>query len=379
MITRHRKMLQGLAALGIAGLAISGCAAGDSTTTDSGSQSGAGESTDSAVDAADIPDWCGPNEITFGLLDGFGGNSWRLVTTAGGEEEAKKCPSVTQYLYADGQGDTQKAISDIQSMVATGVDAIVVFPDAGEAMLPALRSAYEAGVVTVPYRVNPGGQDGVDYDVWIGADFVQSGRDWAEWTLANFPDGANILFLSGPAGNSQGIDERTGFLELLSDPKYVFIGEDPFEVTNWDPAVTQQVLTAAIGRYDQIDIIFSDFGPSLVGALPEFTRSGRPIPAIAASDGNLLGCFWQEQQDAGNGFEMMTVATGNDNVRLAVQTAIALATGGVVPEKGDGFVHPKFEDSISGSPSPVQCRSDLPGDIFLSAQLDGDTQASLLK
>ncbi len=91
-----------------------------------------------------------------------------MVTTASGEEEAK-CPSVTEYLYADGQGDTQKAISDIQSMVATGVDAIVVFPDAGEAMLPALRSAFEAGVVTVPYRVNPGGQDGVDYDVWIGA------------------------------------------------------------------------------------------------------------------------------------------------------------------------------------------------------------------
>ena len=76
---------------------------------------------------------------------------------------------------------------------------------------------------------------------------------------------------------------------------------------------------------------------------------------------------------------MMSVATGNDNVRLAVQTAIALATGGVVPDKGDGFIHPKFEDSVSGSPSPVQCRSDLPGDIYLSALLDGDSQAALLK
>ena len=33
--------------------------------------------------------------------------------------------------YADGQGNTQKAISDIQGMVAKGVNAIVVFPDAG--------------------------------------------------------------------------------------------------------------------------------------------------------------------------------------------------------------------------------------------------------
>ena len=48
-------------------------------------------------------------------------------------------------------------------MVAQGVNALVVFPDAGEAMLPALRSAYEADVVTVPYRVFPGGEDGKDY------------------------------------------------------------------------------------------------------------------------------------------------------------------------------------------------------------------------
>ena len=111
------------------------------------------------------PSWCGPKKITLGLTDGFGGNSWRLVTTAAGKDEAAKCPSVTEVEYADGQGDTQKAISDIQGMVAKGVDALVVFPDAGEAMLPALRSAYQAGVVTVPYRVDPGGEDGVDYDV----------------------------------------------------------------------------------------------------------------------------------------------------------------------------------------------------------------------
>ena len=105
-----------------------------------------------------VPSWCGPKKIKLGFTDGFGGNSWRLVTTASARAEAQKCPSVTSIDYADGQGNTQKAISDIQGMVAKGVDALVVFPDAGKAILPALRSAYKAGVVTVPYRVTPGGR-----------------------------------------------------------------------------------------------------------------------------------------------------------------------------------------------------------------------------
>ena len=226
-----------------------------------------------------VPSWCGPKKIKLGFTDGFGGNSWRLVTTASARDEAEKCPSVTSLDYADGQGNTQKAISDIQGMVAKGVNALVVFPDAGKAILPALRSAYKAGVVTVPYRVTPGGKAGVDYNVFIDTPFPQAGENWGKWILQVLPKGGNVLMLSGPKGNSQGIEENKGLHKIL-DPtdKYKFIGEQPFEVTNWDPALTQKVLSADIAKYPKIDVIVSDFGPSLVGALPEFTKSGRNDP-----------------------------------------------------------------------------------------------------
>jgi len=361
---RSKKSIALALTLVAASMSLAGCSA---AATDSGS----GEA------VAGAPDWCGPNEISLGLLDGYGGNSWRLVTTNAGAEEVAKCPSVTEYLYADGQGDVQKSISDIEGMVAKGVNAIVVFPDAGEAMLPTLKKAFEAGVVTVPYRVNPGGKDGVDYTAWVSADFVTDGENWGNFIKEQFPDGAKILFLSGPAGNSQGEDEKTGLSNVLTDAKYEFIGEQPFEVTNWDPAKTQEVLTAAIAKYPQIDVIVSDFGPSLVGALPEFTKAGKSIPTLVTSDGNVLGCFWEDNQAANPNFKLFTVATGTDNVRLAVQYAIATATGGVVPSSTQ-FKAPVFENSVSGDPSPVQCRKDLPGAIYLSSGLSADKQAALI-
>ena len=325
------------------------------------------------------PSWCGPKKIKLGFTDGFGGNSWRLVTTASARDEAQKCSSVSSIDYADGQGNTQKAISDIQGMVAKGVDALVVFPDAGKAMLPALRSSYKAGVVTVPYRVTPGGQAGRDYNVFIDTPFASAGRNWGKWILKVIPKGGNVLMLSGPKGNSQGVEENKGLHQILDKTgKYKFIGEQPFEVTNWDPALTQKVLSAAIAKNPKIDAIVSDFGPSLVGALPEFTKSGRTIPALATSDGNVLGCFWKAQYAKNPTFKLFTVSTQNDHARLAIDWAVALASGGKKPASTH-FPSLLFEDSVTGKPNKVQCRANLPGDIYLSAQLPAAKQAKLVR
>ncbi len=326
---------------------------------------------------ADVPSWCGPKKASIAFLDGFGGNSWRRITTASAKEEAQKCPNITGYEYADGQGNTQKAISDIKSMAAKGTDALVVFGDAGPAVLPALTSVFKAGKVVVPYRVEVGGKAGENYTKFVGASFVNDGENWGKWIKSILPGGGNLLFLSGPAGNSQGKDELTGLKNVLG-PEYKFINPAPFDVTNWDPALTQQVLTAEIAKNPKIDVIVSDFGPSLVGALPQFEKSGRSIPALATSDGNVLGCFWNDHSKANPDFKLFTVATGNDNARLAVQWAVAKATDGT-PPSDETFKAPMFENSVSGDPSKVECRADLPGDIYLSAQMKADQQAQAIK
>ena len=61
-------------------------------------------------------------------------------------------------------------------------------------------------------------------------------------------------------------------------------------------------------------------------------------------------------------------------MRLAVQWAVALATDGKVPDTNI-YVAPAFEDSVTGQPSQVQCRKDLPGAIYLSSELPDEDQA----
>ncbi|HET7315772.1 substrate-binding domain-containing protein [Salinisphaera sp.] len=363
--------LAGVVATSLALAFLSGCSGSDSQDS-----TGQAANNDAQASKGPGPSWCGPKEASLAYLDGMGGNSWKLIAKNIAHNEASKCPSVTKFEYANGHGSTQQAISDIKSMTARGFDALIVFGDAGPAVLPALTSAYEAGRVVVPYRVHVGGEAGKNYTKFVGTSFKSDGKHWAHWIQKILPDGGNILFISGPAGNSQGAEELEGMKSVLG-PSYKFINTHPYDVTNWDPALTQRVLASEISKHDEIDVIVSDFGPSLVGALSVFKKFGRSIPAIATTDGNSLGCFWKNHHKNNPKFKLFTVTTGIDNVRLAVHWAVAKATKGQVPDSAT-FQSRVFENSVTGKPNEVQCRPNLPGDIYLSSQMPAKKQASII-
>jgi ABC-type sugar transport system substrate-binding protein len=346
-------------------LVAAGCGGGGSG---GGGGGGDGSST-GGTPVANAPSWCGPKKITLALADGFGANNWRRITSAEAADEAKKCPSVTKYVYTDGQGDTQKAISDIKGLVAQGVNALVVFPDAGKAVLPALREAHQAGVVTVPYRVDPGGTPGSDYDYFISTDFKKAGVLWGEWLKTALKGKGSVINLGGPPANSQSLDEFEGMQSVLKDtPGIKFIGQSPYYVTNWDPAETQKVVTAVLAKYPHIDAITTDFGAALASSFGAFEQAGRKIPAVATEDANILACAYEKAKGSNPDFKRFTVDSQNWMSRTAVQFAVAKATGGQVPSSTE-VPQKAFEDSISGQPNPVKCDKSLSGDAFLSSHL----------
>jgi ribose transport system substrate-binding protein len=365
-----------LASLALVALVVSAC--GNSAATPApatqapATQAPASEAPASAAPAADVPSWCGPTEITLSVSDGFGGNNWRRITSGEAEAEAGLCPSVTKYVYTDGQGNQQKSISDIQGLAAQGTQAMVIFPDAGEAMLPAIRDAFKAGSKVVPYRVFPGGTAGVDYDQFISTDFCVDAKLMAEWLIKALPDGGNVVYLGGPAGNSQSTTRSQCLHEVLDPTNIKLIGEQPFEVTNWDPALTQQVIAADLAKFPQIDGWATDFGAAFASSLPAFTQANRKIGPVASEDSNAFACA---SLDPTNGFPIMTVSSQNWMSRTAVDWAVALATGGTPPTETvvQNFA---FDDSLAGN---VHCDPSLPGDAILSSKLTPDELRAVLQ
>src|ERR1700683_17709 len=113
--------------------------------------------------------FCGTKNITLGIHDGFGINGWSKSSMAAVRSEAAKCPNVKQVVRI-GQGDLQKSISDVNGLVAEGIDALVIIPDFGKSQLPSLKNATQAGVKVVAWAADPGGTAGKDYVAYVDDD-----------------------------------------------------------------------------------------------------------------------------------------------------------------------------------------------------------------
>ena len=134
----------------------------------------------------------------------------------------------------------------------------------------------------------------------------------------------NVVNLGGPPANSQSLEEYQGIKPVIAScPEIQFIGQTPYNVTNWDPAQTQKVVTALLAKYPKIDAITTDFGAALASSFGAFKQAGRKIPAVATEDSNQLSCDQKKL-----GFQLFTVDSQNWMVRAAVDFAVAKATGG---------------------------------------------------
>jgi ABC-type sugar transport system substrate-binding protein len=143
-------------------------------------------------------------------------NPWRLAETASMQDEAKKLGY--QLVYTDAAGSAAKQASDVNSMIAQGVDVIFLPPREDKPLVPAIRNAAKAGipVILIDRDVDHAlAKPGEDYVTFIGSDFVEEGQRVAAWLAKAVNGKAKIIELEGTTGSSPANDRKKGFDEAI--------------------------------------------------------------------------------------------------------------------------------------------------------------------
>ena len=226
-----------------------------------------------------------------------------------------------KYISADAQSSSSKQLADVENLIASGANALIILAQDSAAIGPAVEAAANEGIPVVGY-------DRLIEDpraFYLTFDNVEVGRMQAAAVLAQAPEG-NYVMIKGSPTDPNADFLRAGQQEVLQaaiDAGQIEIVGEAY-TDGWLPANAQrnmeQILTAA---NNEVDAVVASNDGTAGGVVAALTAQGLEGLPVSGQDGDhaalnrvALGTqtvsVWKDSRDLG---------------RAAGEIAVALAGG----------------------------------------------------
>ncbi|MEM9796321.1 MAG: D-xylose ABC transporter substrate-binding protein [Pseudomonadota bacterium] len=272
------------------------------------------------------------------LADGHApvvGVSWsnfqeeRWKTDEAAIREALEAAGAT-YISADAQSSSSKQLSDVESLIAQGADALIILAQDAQAIGPAVEAAANEGIPVVGY-------DRLIEDpraFYLTFDNVEVGRMQARAVLEAQPSG-NYVMIKGSPTDPNADFLRGGQQEVLQaaiDAGDITIVGEAY-TDGWLPANAQrnmeQILTA---QDNNVDAVVASNDGTAGGAVAALTAQGMEGIPVSGQDGDhaalnrvALGTqtvsVWKDARDLGRAAGEIAVALASDTAPADVDGA----------------------------------------------------------
>jgi ribose transport system substrate-binding protein len=256
-------------------------------------------------------------------------------------------------VVLDAGGDVARQIAQMEDLIQQDVDAIIIWPTNGEAVIPAVRKAKQADIPVIVTNSNIAEQ-GFDFVAsFSGPDNITQGARAAEIMCDKFKemgiaDEAQIVQISGQPGYTTAIERSKGFEDRLPEvcPNVTLMETQPGD---WNREKAQQVMEAFLVKYDDIDGVYAGDDNMGVGALNAAKAAGRDGIIFVGATNFAVGYEAMASGDYWGSIYQSPV----DDAEAALQTAIDVLNGEDVPFL-NYFDTPKItQDNMDDFTKPV--------------------------
>jgi D-xylose transport system substrate-binding protein len=193
-------------------------------------------------------------------------------------------PAGYEYVSADAQADPQKQLTDVESLLAGGCNALILLAQDSKAALPAVEAAKAAGVPVIAYDAPMDTPDAT----FISFDNVAVGRLQAEAMVKVRADG-NWVRIEGDPSHPivaifrQGQDE---ILQPLIDSGAIKIVAQQ-NIENWKPDVAQTVMEQILTQQNnQVDAVLAMNDGTSTGVAAALASQGMLGIPLSGQDGD---------------------------------------------------------------------------------------------
>jgi len=307
----------------------------------------------------------GHGNITVAYADGFGENVWRQVTKMEFIAQALTYPSIKKIIYTSAGGDATKAVSDMRAYIAQKVDVIVIFADAGPALLPTVKEATEAGILVVLHNgTYIGGKPGKDFVTTIAEDLCALGTDFVKMVLENSKkDPTTIVELGGTPGNGLSAGwQKCSDEEIAKHKNLKLLGKAD---TMWTQEGSFKAMSGFLAQHGNVDAVLFEYADGFRGGLRAYDAAKKPYDLIVSLRTDEMGviCDWEKANNPN--FKIFYSNGQNDQARFALTAAMMKKEGKDVPASVN--VPFKMHPVVKG-----QCNPAIPESASLTTLVDND-------
>jgi ribose transport system substrate-binding protein len=245
-------------------------------------------------------------------------NPFFVKVKEGAEETAKL--SKVKLTVLDSQNDAIKELNNVESLVVSGVDLIIINPTDSDAVSSAIKLANnnKIPVITVDRNASQG-----EVVTYIASDNVQGGRLAGDLLYDLLKGKGKVAEIEGIPGTSAARERGKGFDEALKKyPEIVKIVKQP---ADFDRNKALVVVENILQTHPDVNAIFAHNDEMALGAIKAVEESGKSIYVIgfdgteealkAVKEGRLTATIAQQPSKMG---------------RIAVDMAIKYLKSGTI-------------------------------------------------
>ncbi|MBB3192308.1 sugar ABC transporter substrate-binding protein [Halomonas cerina] len=277
-----------------------------------------------------------------------GVDSYQTTYESAFENAAEELDNV-DVVVLDAGGDVARQIGQIRNLIQQNVDAIIIWPTNGQAVIPAIRQAHRADIPVVVTNSKIA-EAGLEYiAAFSGPDNVQQGASSAEMMCEALDGEGQIVQIAGQPGYTTAMERSKGFEDQLAEacPGVEILETQPGD---WNREKAQRVMENFLTKYDDIDGVYAGDDNMGVGALNAAKSAGRADDIVFIGATNFAVGY--EAIERGEYYGSI-YQSPVDDAEAALQTALDVLAGEEVP-KMNFFETPKITaDNISEFDKPV--------------------------
>lgn len=175
------------------------------------------------------------------------------------------------YVSYDGNNDAATQLDQVETMIANGVDAIILNPQDADACVACVEAADKAGIPV--FGVNTM----VNTDLltaYVGSQDVGAGEEIMQYMIDYMKsDDFNIVIIEGPMGQSAQLQRWEGINNILADHENIKVLE--YNTANWSRSEAMTLMETWLTTYgDEINAVVAENDEMALGARQAIEAEG---------------------------------------------------------------------------------------------------------